>query len=312
MHTILTSIQNYLKNSLQTPEFNHINVGLAPIKKDGQENDDEITITLLRIEEETSRKPQSVYHYVKEDDKLIKKTNPDVCLNLYILIVSHAQDYETALLEISKVIYWMNSFQSKDCIVELQTLSAEQNNSLWQTLGVEIKPAVVYKVRMVTISSESSSQPVYPVSSLSLTGSSGPWSSLLVKLHAGEGLSEEEQDDLRQEMVVRYAYPRMDMEIVDEEDDSEELKRRKSVLRQWMNEETWHESEIDRKDQSGEFVFPARIRDVKHQQLDSLIAALAEIYKKSPEERTPTETKALNRALEDSEIKEGIQNKLTY
>ena len=312
MHTILTSIQNYLKNSLQTPEFNHINVGLAPIKKDGQENDDEITITLLRIEEETSRKPQSVYHYVKEDDKLIKKTNPDVCLNLYILIVSHAQDYETALLEISKVIYWMNSFQSKDCIVELQTLSAEQNNSLWQTLGVEIKPAVVYKVRMVTISSESSSQPVYPVSSLSLTGSSGPWSSLLVKLHAGEGLSEEEQDDLRQEMVVRYAYPRMDMEIVDEKDDSEELKRRKSVLRQWMNEETWHESEIDRKDQSGEFVFPARIRDVKHQQLDSLIAALAEIYKKSPEERTPTETKALNRALEDSEIKEGIQNKLTY
>ena len=114
MHTILTSIQNYLKNSLQTPEFNHINVGLAPIKKDGQENDDEITITLLRIEEETSRKPQSVYHYVKEDDKLIKKANPDVCLNLYILIVSHAQDYETALLEISKVIYWMNSFQSKD------------------------------------------------------------------------------------------------------------------------------------------------------------------------------------------------------
>ena len=113
-------------------------------------------------------------------------------------------------------------------------------------------------------------------------------------------------------MVVRYAYPRMDMEIVDEEDDSEELKRRKSVLRQWMNEETWHESEIDRKDQSGEFVFPARIRDVKHQQLDSLIAALAEIYKKPPEERTPTETKALNRALEDSEIKEGIQNKLTY
>lgn len=85
---------------------------------------------------------------------MIKKTNPDVCLNLYVLIVSHAQNYETALLEISKVIYWMNSFQSKDCLVELHTLSAEQNNSLWQTLGTEIRPAVVYKVRMLTIGSE--------------------------------------------------------------------------------------------------------------------------------------------------------------
>ena len=191
MHTILTSIQNYLKNSLQTPEFNHINVGLAPIKKDGQENDDEITITLLRIEEETSRKPQSVYHYVKEDDKLIKKANPDVCLNLYILIVSHAQDYETALLEISKVIYWMNSFQSKDCIVELQTLSAEQNNSLWQTLGVEIKPAVVYKVRMVTISSEVVDDNVSVVnetedgSPVSISPDSGFWSPADKKVHQG-------------------------------------------------------------------------------------------------------------------------------
>ena len=159
MLTILTSIQNYLKTSFREKEsveqnFDNINVTLAPIKKDGQEEGDEITISLLRIEEETSRKPQNVYHYIKDEDKVIKKANPDVCLNLYVLIVSHAQNYETALLEISKVIYWMNSFQSTDCLVELHTLSAEQNNSLWQTLGTEIKPAVVYKVRMLTISSE--------------------------------------------------------------------------------------------------------------------------------------------------------------
>ena len=67
MLTILTSIQNYLKTSFREKEsveqnFDNINVTLAPIKKDGQEEGDEITISLLRIEEETSRKPQNVYH----------------------------------------------------------------------------------------------------------------------------------------------------------------------------------------------------------------------------------------------------------
>lgn len=229
MHTILTSIQNYLKNSLQTPEFNHINVGLAPIKKDGQENDDEITITLLRIEEETSRKPQSVYHYVKEDDKLIKKANPDVCLNLYILIVSHAQDYETALLEISKVIYWMNSFQSKDCIVELQTLSAEQNNSLWQTLGVEIKPAVVYKVRMVTISSEVVDDNVSVVnetedgSPVSISPDSGFWSLADKKVHQGIfDLTDEEKKQVKDRLLQQYSAddnPWVDIEVGQDEKD---------------------------------------------------------------------------------------------
>lgn len=331
MYTTLYLIKEYLKNCFQYKEtgrnnLGYVNVTLAPIEKDGQKEGEDIVITLLRVEEETSRKPQSVYQYqygIDEKDgkrkAISKKRNPDVCLNLYVLISSHAQIYETALAQISDVVYWMNSIDyemnsdeisGKHLRVELQSLTAEQHNSMWQTLGGKMVPSVVYKVRMVTISSEPSTQPVYQVSSLSLTGSSGPWSSLLVKLHAGEELSDEEKDDLRREMVVRYAYPRMDAEIVDEEDDSEELKRRKAVLRQWMREETWHESEIDRTDSIGEFVYPTRIRSVKHQQRESLIAALKEIYKKSPEERTPTETQALNRALKDAEIKEDIQKNI--
>ena len=331
MYTTLYLIKEYLKNCFQYKEtgrnnLGYVNVSLAPIEKDGQKEGEDIVITLLRVEEETSRKPQNVFQYGidAQDGKrkaISKKRNPDVCLNLYVLISSHAQIYETALAQISDVVYWMNSIDyemnsdeisGKHLRVELQSLTAEQHNSMWQTLGGKMVPSVVYKVRMVTISSEPSTQPVYQVSSLSLTGNSGPWSRLLVKLHAGEKLSEEEGDDLRREMVVRYAYPRMgmDLEIVDEKDDSEELKRRKDMLRQWMREETWHLSEIDRKDLSGEFVFPTRIRDVKHQQLNSLIAALKEIYKKSPEERTPTETQALNRALKDAEIKEDIQKNI--
>ena len=328
MYNTLKDIRKYLENCFDSAKqkekgLSKVMVVLAPIEKDGQKEGEDIVITLLRVEEETSRKPQNVFQYGidAQDGKrkaMSKRRNPDICLNLYILISSHAQIYETAIAQISDVVYWMNSIDyemnsdeisGKHLRVELQSLTAEQHNSMWQTLGGKVVPSVVYKVRMVTISSETSTQPVYQVSSLSLTGSSGPWSSLLVKLHAGEELSDEEKDDLRREMVVRYAYPRMgmDLEIVDEKDDSEELKQRKEMLRQWMREETWHLSEIDRKDLSGEFVFPTRIRDVKHQQLNSLVAALKEIYKKSPEERTPTETQALNRALKDAEIKEDIQ-----
>lgn len=212
MHKTLTSIQNYLKSSLQTSEFDQIAIGLAPIQKDGQEKDDEITITLLRIEEETSRKPQNVYHYIKEEDKMIKKVNPDICLNLYILIVSHAQDYATALMEISKVIYWMNSYQSKDCIVELQTLSAEQNNSLWQTLGVNIMPAVVYKVKMVTISSETIDNDVSVVtrnedgSPVSISPDSGFWSDADRKVHQGIfDLTEEEKKQVKERLLQQYS-----------------------------------------------------------------------------------------------------------
>lgn len=219
----------YSFSNRETPEFKNIAIGLDPIKKDEQENKKEITITLLRIEEETSRKPQNVYHYIKEDEKVIKKVNPDICLNLYILIVSHAQDYGTALMEISKVIYWMNSFQSKDCIVELHTLTAEQNNSLWQTLGSEIKPAVAYKVRMVTISSEVVNEDVAVVNKnedgtpVTISPDSGFWSPADQKVHQGIfDLTEDEKKQVKKRLLQQYGAddnPWVDIEVGQDEMD---------------------------------------------------------------------------------------------
>lgn len=310
MRTILTSIQDYLSSSFQKKDFQkynfeHVSIKLAPIKKDGQENEEDITITLLRIEEETSRKPQSVYHYVKEDDKLIKKANPDVCLNLYILIVSHAHDYETALLEISKVIYWMNSFQSKDCIVELQTLTAEQNNSLWQTLGIEIKPAVVYKVRMVTISAETLEKPVDAVSTVLLSRDSGPWSAVSAKLHAGTGLTGEEKKLLCQMMVERYAEPIEPLEEKPGEEYPEFWKRRKGLLDYWTKE-TWHDTEIESLKKTDEETCNQRLYTIRRVQQEALLEGLRAIKAKPAEERTDVEKEALGRALEDEELKNKI------
>ena len=317
MHTILTSIQQYLKTSFREKEsadqnFNNVNVTLAPIKKDGQEEGDDITISLLRIEEETSRRPQNVYHYIKDEDKVIKKANPDVCLNLYVLIVSHAQNYETALLEISKVIYWMNSFQSTDCLVELHTLSAEQNNSLWQTLGTEIKPAVVYKVRMLTITSDVVKSNVDVVKKVVLTRDSGFMSLINKKLHGEkeldkdtfmEELTDDERKSLQQAVIGLYVETtRQYGDISIKDDDPDHLRQRKTQLNQWIEDEAWHDNEINRKTENG-YVYNGRIRVIKQIQKECLIEALKAIHDKPQSEWTTTEENAYKLAINDKEFK---------
>lgn len=150
---VLKAIKTYIS---ECKPSNYGECILSPIDKDNSPKGD-FAITLLRIEEETSRKPQSVYEKVEGELKIKKKINPSIYINLYILISTHADNYETALKEISDVIYWMNNFQNDKILIELQSLSAEQFNSMWQTLGGKLAPCAVYKIRMVEISSESKS-----------------------------------------------------------------------------------------------------------------------------------------------------------
>lgn len=151
IYNILKEIKDYISENKSDAYGDCI---LSAIEKEDDPNG-EIVISLLRIEEETSRKPQSVYEYEYVDGKpnIKKKAKPNICLNLYILIASYAKNYETALNEISDVIYLMNSFSKDEIIADLQSLTAEQHNSMWQTLGGKNVPCVVYKIRMVTISS---------------------------------------------------------------------------------------------------------------------------------------------------------------
>ncbi|HNZ44274.1 MAG TPA: Pvc16 family protein, partial [Bacteroidales bacterium] len=75
-------------------------------------------------------------------------------------------DYKEALKQIScliKIFQGKHVFEKEDfakyseisglesLIVELFSLSLEQNNSLWQTLGNKMVPSVMYKVKMVSI-----------------------------------------------------------------------------------------------------------------------------------------------------------------
>lgn len=162
MYTALNTIKTYLQHKFDGIENNECTVELGAIEKEGQ-IEKNLLITLVRIEEETSVKKQHA-SIRKTNDGTAFYANPDVCLNLYILISSHAS-YNLALQQINNTVYFLNSIYSDDnsisdeikkLSIELQSPTAEQWNSMWQTLGGKVVPSVLYKVRMTTISAISS------------------------------------------------------------------------------------------------------------------------------------------------------------
>lgn len=326
---VLNTLCNRL-NAVRKEEYGEITID--GIIKDNNTSSEgyrgDIIITLLRIEEETSHKPQNVYYTPDVNDKQrkAKRVNPDVCLNLYVLITSHAKRHIDAISEISDVIYWMNNLPSlevkneesgekENLIVELQTLSPEQHNSMWQTLGGNVVPSVVYKIRMATISSEVQNSNVATVKevnsrhhALTFTSDSGPWSSANTRLHQGEELTEEDRIVLREEMIKRYANPdnNIDSSTLENED-------AKKVAEVRNKEEKWHSEDIDAKftteDGEEKWSMADRIHDIKAIQKELLLEGLVAIANKPESERTQTEQLALDRALSDKVIKKEITSK---
>lgn len=160
INDILVSLKEYLACMMPTG----INVVLDSVKKDKEAGEGDVVITLLRIEEETSRKPQNIYYRVEKG--VDYPTSPDIDLNLEVLISSPSPKYETALLLISEVISVMNSIKTvgkpdemselsfqrvKSMSISLMGLSFDQSLSMWQTLGGTLVPFAAYKIRMLTM-----------------------------------------------------------------------------------------------------------------------------------------------------------------
>ncbi len=121
-------------------------------------------LTLVNIEEERVMKSQK--SFATASNGQIAHVNPEIKLNLYILISARFAEYKTSLQYISEIFLF---FQGKSVftpentpglhssiekiIVELFTLDFEQQNHLWGTLGAKYIPSILYKLRMVIIQS---------------------------------------------------------------------------------------------------------------------------------------------------------------
>jgi hypothetical protein len=134
-------------------------------------------ISLINVEEEKLFKTQLPPIVQGKNGGFFKK-EPDIKLNLYIMVSAYNKNYEDALKFISKVVgYFQRNkvFQQEPSqkisnndlpvnvekiIVELYTLSFDQQNQVWASLSTGYIPSVIYKVRMIVIDTDTAVQEV--------------------------------------------------------------------------------------------------------------------------------------------------------
>jgi hypothetical protein len=151
------------------------NIGLLETTN-GNSLTENIVITLVNIEEESALKNQAPQK--RPFNKSAVCQNPPVYLNLYILFTCNysGDHYQLALRRLSYIIQFVqsrNSFSTASSIasstldlsqpgisdleftLELYTLTFEQINHLWGSLGGRQVPFVMFKMRLVAITDRS-------------------------------------------------------------------------------------------------------------------------------------------------------------
>jgi hypothetical protein len=168
IHVALNFLRQYLNKELNLKlglSTGTDSVKISPVNKDTAP-DNKIHLTLINIEEEKILKNQNYYRKVNSDSDFLTVINPEIKVNLYILASAQfeAKNYTEALKQISYVItifQGKNVFNQPDLtgdaqiletlIVDLYSQTIEQINGLWQSMGTNPVPAVMYKVRLLLI-----------------------------------------------------------------------------------------------------------------------------------------------------------------
>ncbi|WDE09522.1 DUF4255 domain-containing protein [Thalassomonas haliotis] len=185
MDVLKNQIHQYLKSLPELNVTSNETVAVSPlVKEDGAVviPKDQLGLSLINIEEEKINKAQNAVK--KSADGQVMYRNPEIKINLYILIASNFNDYETGLKFLSAA---MSFFQAKSVfissntpdldpkleklIVELHTMGLEQQNHLWGYLGAKYLPSICYKVRMLIIQEELVNSEQAGVSKFALEGS---------------------------------------------------------------------------------------------------------------------------------------------
>lgn len=177
IHTALTFLTNelneYLKVRLGDPDTNRIFLTSVATESNGIAIPDKsMGLSLINIEEERIYKDQNSTRI--NDSGKVEYINPELKLNLYILISSNFQDkivhsssddYVEGLKQISYVISFFqarNVFTQENSpllagldsnihrlTVELYSYSFEQLYNFWTVVGAKYLPSVLYRVRML-------------------------------------------------------------------------------------------------------------------------------------------------------------------
>ena len=131
-----------------------------------------VVLSLVNVEEESALKNRKAFEVINNS---VEYKRPPVTLNLYVLFASNINDYETGLMALTKIMAY---FQAKnfftfaedppvgnaasiefseeeqdifDIRFDLYTMTFEQLNHLWGSLGGKQVPSTLYKVRVVPV-----------------------------------------------------------------------------------------------------------------------------------------------------------------
>ena len=133
------------------------NIALVESPDSADELKDKVIISLVNIEEESALK-NGVHYKTNPANGFVRYENPPVYLNLYLLFtVNFPRQYSDALKLLSIIVQCFqgkNQFQVNDEILlslDLYTMTFEQINHLWGSLGGKQVPFVMYKARLVKI-----------------------------------------------------------------------------------------------------------------------------------------------------------------
>jgi hypothetical protein len=128
---------------------------------------EKIVMTLVNIQEESTLKNSTGYRF--ENGHTVYQ-NPPTYLNLFILFSVLHNDYEQALRLLSRVIeffQWRRKISPSlspgsenegigdfEVVMDLYSLTFEQLNHLWGTLGGKQLPFALYRARLVALEAE--------------------------------------------------------------------------------------------------------------------------------------------------------------
>lgn len=178
LHTSLTFLTNelneYLKLRTGTPTVDRVFLTSVATESGGVVIPNKsLGLSLINIEEERVYKDQK--SSVINNNGNVEYVNPEIKLNLYVLISANFQDimendtsddYVEGLKQLSLIISF---FQAKNVftpdnsptltsydknlkrlVVELYSYSFEQLYNFWSVVGTKYLPSVLYKIRLVS------------------------------------------------------------------------------------------------------------------------------------------------------------------
>lgn len=165
-----------------TPDARKRVVGASLYKPDDTWNDDtrdKIVASVVNVQEE--RVYHSVNTFKRRDDGTSELVRPEIKVNLFVHFVANIADYPESMRALSRVIAFFqhrNRFEYRSIselsemgghfTVELFSLTFEQQNHLWGSLGSKYMPSVMFKVGILDIRDEQVLAEIPPVEEISV------------------------------------------------------------------------------------------------------------------------------------------------